>query len=411
MSPITARAGLASALLLAAACAGEHPFPTAPDAGLAVVEAADPASAARARAEALARQLARALADPDTRAGLHRALAASRVREGKLHFQRQLRLPGSALLAGLARAGGRTEAAVREAAEAAIPLELYLPVEAHRARWRGGEDFLVATALADDDPPVAFDRLGRRSVLSPDHPPETPVLALVPVETDFDRARAEAATCLDCGGGDGGTALPSLADQHLVLTWAWFRDDFEGWLKGSPEYELHVLAPNGKDTTAYRSLQCVGEHAPTGYYWNQNSSSWSGQALVFTGTQMDSFGVQWPGQAWMIMALEDDDASCEIRMDKDLVGDVLEQLDDAYKHYKGLKDRKLATPDGAKRLVEAGKTAANLVAALGSLIKTNDDLIGMAIRDSVAVLSHPTGNHAVLRDGRVNGWLRLGVTY
>ena len=414
-----------AALCLVAGCSGEHPSSTGPAAAAARPPASMSGQAERAGAEALARMLARALADPEVRATWHRALAASRVREGKLHLQRLLSVPGSPALRGLARANQLPEAAVLGAARAAIPLELYLPVTSHREAWQGGDDYLVATALGDRDTPVAWDRQGRRHLLSPAQPPATPVLALVPVETDFDGADVERAECVGeaCsgggGGGDGGgtsgggggATLPSLANQHLLLTFSQFRGEFEGWLKGEPEFELHVLAPNGKDTTNYRTLQCVGEHAPAGYFWDTNATTWYGKAQVLTGTQMDSYETQWPGKAWMIMALEDDDTACEIRMDKDLVGDVLEYLDDAYKHYKGLKDKKVTTPDGAKRLVGAGITTANLITALASLIKTNDELIGFAIRDSVAVKSHSVGNYAVLRGSQLNGWLRLEVKY
>lgn len=422
MSPTTTQVALLLTLLSAAACGHDRPTPTGPPVpGAAATRTpGGPTAADRARAEALARKVALALADPEARAAVGEALATSRIPEGKVHFQRLLGAPGSRALAGLARANGMAPAALRAEADAASPFELYLPVPAHRAAWRGGPDYLVATAFEDDDAPVAFDARGRRRVLSAERPPETPVLALVPVETDFDRPLVQAAECQEeeChGGGSGGAAtggpgvLPSLSNQHLYLRYSQFSSDFEGWLKGDPEYELHVLAPNGKDTTNYKSLQCVGEHAPSGYYWNPNSTTWSGQALVLKGTQMDSYESQWPGKAWMIMALEDDDTSCVIKMDRDLVGDVLEQLGNAYDDWKGLKDKKITTPEGAKRVVDAATTLANLVTALASVIKTNDELIGFAIRDSVAVMSHPIGNYVVLREGAVNGWLKLEVKY
>ncbi len=309
------------------------------------------------------------------------------------------------------------EGTLRAEADGAIPLELYLPVAAHRVAWRGGDEYLVATALADADAPVAFDREGRRHQLSPDAPPDIPVLALVPVETDFERAGVQLAECAEegcSGGGGGGTSggggsiLPSLSNQHLTLTFSQFREKFEGWLKGDPEFEIHVLAPNGKDTTTYRSLQCVGEHAPSGYFWDTNATTWYGKAQVFTGTQMDAYETQWPGKAWMIMALEDDDTACEIKMNRDLVGDVLEQLDDLYRHYKGLKDKKVTTPEGAKRIVDAATTTANLFTTLANLIKTNDELIGNAVEASLTGQSYPGYNWVVKGDNnKTNGMLYL----
>ena len=377
------------------------------------MSAADPGQ--RGRTESLARRVALALADTEARAEVYRALRSSEVREGKVHFQRLLRAAGGRVLEGVARANGVPEGQLLAEADEAVPLELYLPVRAHREAWHGGSDYLVATALADHEAPVAFDPLGRRRVLSPDAPPLTPVLGLVPVETDFDRPPSLGAECQDCGGGGsgGGTAggLPSLGNQNLVLGYAWFKCDFEGWLKGDPEYELHVLSPDSTAPDALRSLQCIGEHAPVGYRWNQDAHSWTGTALVLKGTQMDGLELKYPGQGWMVMALEDDDTACEIRMNRDLLGDFLEAAEALYKSYKGLKDIKVTTPDGVKRIVAAGKQALTLWAAGSALIKTNDEMIGFAIRDTVAHLSHSIGNYALMREGINNGWLKLDVKY
>src|SRR5207253_8037028 len=51
---------------------------------------------------------------------------------------------------------------------------MYLPVPEHRRNWKGDANVLVATALADHDPPVAFDVQGNRLVLDPERPPATP---------------------------------------------------------------------------------------------------------------------------------------------------------------------------------------------------------------------------------------------
>jgi len=99
---------------------------------------------------------------------------------------------------------GRTGVATTElarAADGAIPLERYLPVPEHRRSWTGDANLLVATAVADHDPPVAFDLQGNRQPLDPERPPSTPVIALVPVETDFSTAPAPIIGCWTCGSG------------------------------------------------------------------------------------------------------------------------------------------------------------------------------------------------------------------
>src|SRR2546422_1655174 len=173
---------VALASLGAVIACGDHPAVTAPEPPSAPSVAP---SASVAAPERLARAVALALADPEFRAYVKAQLDGSPFREHKLPFQRFLAANSGRAAAALARSAGATPAAMRRAADAAIPLEFYFPVPAHRAAWAGDENLLVATAIGDHDAPVAFDPQGHRLVLSPAEPPATPVLALVPVETDF----------------------------------------------------------------------------------------------------------------------------------------------------------------------------------------------------------------------------------
>lgn len=380
------------------------------------------------RLERQAERLALALNDPDFRRYVYAQLSTSRAVEHKLQFQRFLAADGQRAALAMAQAGGGPEAAVMADATAGIRAELYFPVEGQLQRWDGGTEVLVATALRDHDVPVAFDLQGRRRLLDPETPPATPVLALVPQETDFDRpARPEGATCtLDTcgdggngsggagagsGGGTGGSGGPagSPPSQSLYLSRAQFVDTFESWLKGKPEFELHVLGPvTPGDTSTMVSFQCVGEHAPAGYYWDMNETNWTGTAKVFTSAQMDAMAQRFPGQSYMILALEDDDTACEIKTDQDRWGPALAALQEAYKSYTGLKDVKIITVNGTTRIITAAKNGAKLITALANLIKSNDDIIGIAMADSVVGRTSPIGHWAVMEGkSKVNGWLNL----
>jgi hypothetical protein len=180
-------------------------------------------------------------------------------------------------------------------------------------------------------------------------------------------------------------------------------------LKGNPEFELHVLGPaSATDTTNMVSYQCVGEHAPPGYTWDMNSTNWSGSAKVFTQAQMDALNLAYPGRAYLILALEDDDTACEIKTGADHFGPVLSALKEAYNSYIAIKDVKIVTINGVVRLITAKKSGANLIAALGGLIKTNDDLIGIAMADSVVGRTSSVGHWAVMEGTtKLNGWLNL----
>src|SRR5882672_7166007 len=186
-------AALAAAGALAA-CGDRTPLTPAGD---AAVTAGSPGGAPQ-KPERLAREFAKALRNPAFRAYLKAQLDASPFPEHKLQFQTFLGASGGRALRYL-------EAGTEQEAKAAIPLEIYLPVPAHRAAWTGDENVLVATAITDRDVPVAFDPRGGRHLLDAAKPPETPVLALVPVETDFTAvAGAGGGGGAGAGGGGGG---------------------------------------------------------------------------------------------------------------------------------------------------------------------------------------------------------------
>ncbi|MBA2628012.1 MAG: hypothetical protein H0U85_08365, partial [Gemmatimonadales bacterium] len=233
---------LSPALLLAAIIAcSDQPQPTAEsDASAPLAAPAAPPSghmlsaserSDEVRLEALTQRIARALANPGFRAYVKAELDASGYAEHKVHFQRFLRANGGRALKEIAEAGNERESDVAADADAAIPLEMYLPVPAHRASWGGGDPVLVATAIADHEAPIAFDVRGHRQVLDPRVPPAVPVIAVVPAETNFNQPPGRV-TCADCTGGDatppsGGTITPSVSSvPGLYLTYAGFVQDF-----------------------------------------------------------------------------------------------------------------------------------------------------------------------------------------
>ncbi len=109
------------------------------------------------RPEALAKMFAKGLKNPAFRAYLKAQLNASPYREHKLEFKTFLAANDSRAMREIAVENGATKDALADEAKAAIALEVYFPVPAHRAAWTGDEQVLVATAVTDDDPPIAFD--------------------------------------------------------------------------------------------------------------------------------------------------------------------------------------------------------------------------------------------------------------
>jgi hypothetical protein len=394
------------ALLVAAGLAACSDRPSTPTAPGEIATATDPAAAAagsisQARLERLARRTARALRDPAFRADVKAALDRSPYREGKVHFQRYLKDNGGRGLRVLAAADDEPEADVEADATRSGTLEMYFPVPTHRAAWTGGENVLVATAERDGEAPVAYDLAGRRIVLSREAPPSTPVLAVEPAELDFDAPSLAAAMCTEetCGGGGGGYVVPPT--PGLYMTRAEFLESFESWLKGNPEYEVHIMGPAAKgDNTNLVSFQCVGEHAAGEYSWDTNEKTWSGSQLLFSKAQIDAMNTAHKGVPFTIMAYEDDDTACQIKTDADRASKLFTALGALVGEWKSAK-----SVDGK---LSAAPSLFRLLAAFYSFLTTGDDIIGVVVADSVSGRAHIGTNWTALNDKTVsNAWFKL----
>jgi len=154
----------------------------------------------------LASDMARALAHPGFRGLVRAQIAKSKHREQILELETLLEgTMGNAAPPGLeklkqsaAETGWRlraSAAAKRSAAEEAesgkrLPadgLDLYFPVPAHRGKWKGDSDLLVAFSPMDDEPEtseiVAYSvKNGKKVTLDSERAPEQPVLVIAAEE-------------------------------------------------------------------------------------------------------------------------------------------------------------------------------------------------------------------------------------
>ena len=378
------------AMLATAACTERtSPEPTA-DQPQAI---RDTPSAARER---LARRVALALRDPAFRARLKQDLDRSPVREGKLHFQRYLAGTQAQATAAMARASGETGHAVSLDARLAPALELYLPVPEHRAAWTGDERVLVATTDDERAAPVAFSPGGERVVLSATAPPDIPVLALVPAETDFDRVGRVAGFL----GDGGGTSTPPAG---LYMTNSRLVETFESWVKGSPEIEVHMLGQAGA-TDSLTTYSCAAEPSAGYYYFDQNSVSWSGSVLLMSQAQLDSYKRTHPNQNLRVFLVEDDDTPCQIKVDPARFLGLVKAVEAAYPMRTGGRD----STSGILKIFKKAHAIQRIIKALASVIKTNDELIGNAVESAVVGESYPNANWVIKGDGNAtNGWIKL----
>ena len=399
------RISLSVIALAAAVAACDRPGPTGVNDEMApapLSAAATQRATERTAMDRLARRVARALADPDFRAYIRGELDRSPFVEHKLQFQRFLTQSDHRALRQVARLSAESESVVQADAAAAIPLEIYFPVPGHRAAWTGGPDILVATAREDREAPIAYDVKGRRQVLSPDTPPATPVLAIVPVETDFG---PEAPVSFAIAPPPPPPPPPPapLPPTGLFMTYSHFVQDFEGWFKGNPEYEIHILGQAGA-SDSLTDYQCAGEPAGGDYRFDQNSLTWSGRVMLFSQAQLNSYKAAHPNQNFRIIALEDDDTGCKIKFDSNRFKNLQTVLQAAYPDLTGSKD----TTGSLGKWVKRANALQRILRAAYSFITTQDDLIGNAVEDVVVGQFFAGANWIVKGENKVtNGWIKL----
>jgi hypothetical protein len=399
---IRIRLGLLALAATFAAC--DQPAPTAGNEEVTLGPATTQSTKERDAMDRLARRLARALADPAFRTYVKGQLDQSPFVEHKLQLQRFLHGSGERALKEVARLNRTTDATVADEADLAIPLEFYFPVPAHRASWAGGPDILVASAREDHDAPVAYDVSGRRQVLSPEVPPTTPVLAIVPVETNFGTGAPTANQVDPPPPPPPAPIPPPLPPAGLYMSYSHFVQDFEGWFKGSPEFEIHILGQSGA-SDSLRDYQCAGAQAGGYYRFDQNNLDWRGSVLLFSQAQLNAYRAAHPNQNFRVIALEDDDTGCVIKFDANRFKNLVSTIQTAYPNLTGAKD---TTGGTLVRYVKRANALQKILSAAYSFITTQDDLIGNAIEDVVIGQFYPGANWIVKGDGNVTkGWIKL----
>jgi hypothetical protein len=187
------------------------------------------------------------------------------------------------------------------------------------------------------------------------------------------------------------------------MSYSHFVQDFEGWFKGDPEFEIHVLGQSGT-TDSLRDYQCAGGAAGGAYHFDQNNLTWSGSVMLFSQSQLDSYRLAHPNQNFRIIALEDDDTGCVIKFDAKRFSNMVGVFQTQYPNVTGAKD----TTSGIVKTVKRANALQKILSAIYSFITTQDDLIGNAIEDVVVGQFYPGANWIVKGESnKTNGWLKL----
>jgi hypothetical protein len=184
---------------------------------------------------------------------------------------------------------------------------------------------------------------------------------------------------------------------HLSL------QDFESWLKGSPEFEFHILGQSGT-SDSLRDYQCAGNAAGGYYRFDQNELNWNGSVLLFSQAQLNSYKTAHPNQNFRIIALEDDDTGCAIKFDGERFRKLVSVIQSAYPNLTGSKD----TANSISKWVKRANALQKILSAVYSFITTQDDLIGNAIEDVVVGVTYPGANWIIKGENNsTTGWIKL----
>lgn len=382
-----------AAVLALAACGDNSEQPV-------MVETAAPAAQASAEPamQQLARLVATSLRDPSVRAQLHAAVAGSPVKEGKLYLSEYLNGQGNALLRAMARAGGVSQAEILGLIAQTGALEMYLPVDAHRAAWKGGDNVIVAAQLVEEQAPFGVDLQGRTLTLSLESEPSTPVISLVPAES-FDAngrayGRAAAGNGLRTNVAVSGVGPRLGMNPDGSWTGLWVNEvhtsqEYEPWTKGDPEFEMHL----DNATTRERRVCAEEDNSIEPYRFNMDGTNYYNAFLIADETELPQ------GQPFTIYLYEDDDTRCVVKDDKDYPKLIADVLTNSASVYKALKSKEWVNGEWVVKAYNAG-------VAFKSLITGNDEFAGMTAGLSDVGTTPQTFQ---LKDQNANniGWVSL----
>lgn len=286
----------------------------------------------------LTRAVALAFKDNGVRQRVKNDMRESRfTNEHKLELAGYLRgTSGGILLAKMAKETGRDRGSLLALIETVGPLEFYMPVREQREQWTGGADVLVASLLMEGDAPVAYTPTGERIALDPKSPPSTPVVAIVPRESDFtrpitdpkaknvnDKGGSSIGTMLvpcepdTCGGGGGGPVAypPGLYLNHNRVV-----DNGEAWGMGDPEIEVLVIGPAFDPSQDGERLACSGQYGSGPKHFNQNGNFWTATEDYVEGELLNQAEIERYhsvySQGYSIQVFESDkDPHCQADVD------------------------------------------------------------------------------------------------
>ena len=105
-----------------------------------------------------------------------------------------------------------------------------------------------------------------------------------------------------------------------------------------------------------------------------------------------------------MFVVEDDDTACEIKTDPDRFQKIIFKVDSTYNRYTTGNDSSTVV----QKYWGYAKAAYNIWQALASWLKSNDELVGNAVKDDIVGAFYPGYNWFVKGENNItNGWIDL----
>ena len=128
--------------------------------------------------------------------------------------------------------------------------------------------------------------------------------------------------------------------------------------------------------------------------------------MLFSKAQLDAYNAAHPSQNIRVFFVEDDDTACQIKANRDIIGNLFKAVDGAYKAITAGND----SSDIITKLYKRANAFQKLWSAVASFFNTNDELVGNAVEDVVVGISYPGYNWIVKGESNAtNGWINLGM--
>jgi len=159
-------------------------------------------------------------------------------------------------------------------------LDIYFPFEDHRKKWKGKKDLLVAFSPVDDEENVAeiiaySVKSGKRMIIDPEIPPETPVLVIAAEEHENHKIEPphpppDAGAVKGPNPKDKVNKNDGSGNSYFGVRYLRIDDDQEPWWKGAPEIYSYYIQRGSSATycqVTYKNLYWVNKERSWYYVW------------------------------------------------------------------------------------------------------------------------------------------------